>query len=120
MVPQNQVICLQFSMVLKTRTQRTEELNFFLSLEDDAEKRSVIICRWVVLGKKGQVGSSAEKLILLCGHPKVARKTQASIASLGKDPLGKVRGLHLENRGVSFEHLGVKDGSSVLNEVGIR
>lgn len=44
-VLQNQVICSQYSMVLKTRTQRTEELKFLLSLEEDAEKRSIIIMK---------------------------------------------------------------------------
>jgi hypothetical protein len=44
-VLQNQVICSQYSMVLKTRTQRTEELKFLLSLEEDAEKRAIIIMK---------------------------------------------------------------------------
>jgi hypothetical protein len=44
-VLQNQVICSQYSMVLKTRTQRTEELKFLLSLETDEEKRADIIMK---------------------------------------------------------------------------
>jgi hypothetical protein len=44
-VLRNQVICSQYSMVLKTRTQRTEELKFLLSLEEDAEKRAIIIMK---------------------------------------------------------------------------
>jgi hypothetical protein len=37
-VLQNQVICSQYSMVLETRTQRTEELKFLLSREEDDDK----------------------------------------------------------------------------------
>jgi hypothetical protein len=44
-VLQNQVICSQYSMVLKTRAQRTEELKFLISLEEDAEKRAIIIMK---------------------------------------------------------------------------
>jgi hypothetical protein len=42
-VLQNQVICSQYSMALKTRTQRTEELKFLLSIEDDAIKKKIIL-----------------------------------------------------------------------------
>jgi hypothetical protein len=44
-VLQNQVIRSQYSMVLKTRPQRTEELKFLLSLEADDEKRAGIIMK---------------------------------------------------------------------------
>lgn len=42
-VLQNQVICSQYSMALKTRTQRTEELKFLLSIEDDPTKKKSVM-----------------------------------------------------------------------------
>lgn len=42
-VLQNQVICSQYSMALKTRTQRTEELKFLLSIEDDLTKKKSVM-----------------------------------------------------------------------------
>lgn len=42
-VLQNQVIFSQYSMALKTRTQRTEELKFLLSIEDDLTKKKSVM-----------------------------------------------------------------------------
>ena len=39
----SQVICSQYSMALKTRTQRTEELKFLLVIEDDPTKKKNVL-----------------------------------------------------------------------------